>query len=126
MSILMQRHPFLILFMSLFLVVGCTESSKSEGGMMNVPEEGNYHFKAFIDKDIETQYQQMRNVVSELNESTDINLTETAVLNRSEAILEKYGHLIDDFPTYILIDHSGIVVNTSDADEIVNFMKTEK
>ena len=120
-----QRDIFYFLFLPFFLVLlaGCTDSPENEGGMLNVPEEGSFHFQAFIEdlpKEGETdaEYERMREVASRSS------VKEASIHTETEATIEEYGHLIDDFPTYILIDHSGIVVNTSDIEEVVEFMNS--
>ncbi|MRG87759.1 hypothetical protein [Salinibacillus xinjiangensis] len=122
---------FLVITFFLVLIAGCMEGSKNEGGMLNIPEEGSIRFQAFIEEipnegEVDVEYERMQEIISHLRDLNNISVEEVSVHINSESNIEKYGHLIDEFPTYIIIDHSGIVLNTSDVKEITEFIESKQ
>lgn len=110
---------------SLILLAGCIEGSTNKGGMLSVPEEGSFHFQAFVEDfptegEADSEHERMLEVTSHPS------IKEVSIQAETEETIENYRHLVDDFPTYILTNHKGIAIKSSDIEEVAEYIENKR
>ncbi|CDQ21449.1 hypothetical protein SAMN05192559_11068 [Halobacillus karajensis] len=123
-----MTKTYALLIGVLFLLSGCG----GNGQVLNLPEkDGDIHFYAFVEgvsKERETspEYDRIQALVIEMQTNEAIDLTQVDIQVKKEDTIEKYKEIIDGFPTYVLLDHEGIVLKTSNLDDVQEYVENTR
>ncbi|WP_088104183.1 hypothetical protein [Halalkalibacter urbisdiaboli] len=131
-------YSYLVVF--LLLMGGCSNLEKAKEvrviGQLKPPEEGQYHMYAYFnfpngfpsesemekteDENLQCQYE----VYETMNEKLQLEKLHVFGVRKKEHVQEQIEVLnIDKFPTFIVLDNTGVLLQTSDMSEVDAFLR---
>ncbi|SDP12255.1 hypothetical protein [Halobacillus aidingensis] len=120
-----MRNTYLwCLIILLFILTGCTNKQQS----LPLPErEGDIHFQAFVEEvptegESDPEYERMYDLVAKMQGNEAIDLTQVDVQVKKEAPIQAHGEEIVRFPTYFILNREGIVLKTTNLDEVAEYI----
>ncbi|RDY72507.1 hypothetical protein ACJA3J_01330 [Halobacillus sp. SY10] len=120
-----MRNTYLwCLIILLFILTGCTNKQQS----LPLPErEGDIHFQAFVEEvptegESDPEYERMYDLVAKMQANEAIDLTQVDVQVKKEAPIQAHGEEIVRFPTYFILNREGIVLKTTNLDEVAEYI----
>ncbi|MDT8862112.1 hypothetical protein N0O92_18025 [Alkalihalobacillus sp. MEB130] len=127
---------FILFIVCISLLIGCSNLDKAKEvrviGQMKPDEENQYHLYSFwsafpkenweeevIDKDLRRQF--------ELYFSFDVPVGKLHLVSYPGPDTDKFKEYVevldlDEYPTFIILDHEGIVLRTTDVNELLDFI----
>ncbi|WLR48325.1 hypothetical protein LC065_03490 [Halobacillus litoralis] len=120
----MKKTYFLYWILLLFLLMGCQSNQQS----LPLPErEGDIHFQAFVEEvptegDADPEYQRMYDLVAKMQANEAIDLTQVDIQVKKETSIQAHGKEITNFPTFFILDQEGIVLETTNLDEVADYI----
>ncbi|MYL51419.1 hypothetical protein GLV98_18245 [Halobacillus litoralis] len=120
-----MKNTYLWYFIVLLCVLtGCTSNQQS----LPLPErEGDIHFQAFVEEvptegEADPEYERMYDLVAKMQANEAIDLTQVDVQVKKEAPIQAHGEEIVHFPTYFILNREGIVLKTTNLDEVAEYI----
>jgi hypothetical protein len=129
---------FILFIVCLSLLIGCSNLDKAKEvrviGQMKPDEENQYHLYSFwsaiphenweeteTDEDLRRQF--------ELYFSFDVPVGKLHLISYPSPESDKFNEYVevldlDEFPTFIILDNGGVVLRTTDKNELLEFINT--